>query len=445
MNILKFGGSSISSANSLQNILLIVNEAMLNGQRISIVVSALKGVTDSLQRALDLASNKKMNYLSYYQSISNIHFNLVEDIFQESTNPEILSAIDFYLNELKIDLLRIYQKGLKKVYYRDHILAYGELISSYIVISYLKSNGVEIELLDSRQLFITNNSFGNARVILPLTSKKINETINKTKTNYLITGFLGATRCGKTTILGRGGSDYTASILAVYTKASSITKWTDVNGILSCNPTLYDKAMSLHSLAYDELYEVIHYNSGVLLHSEAIKPLSNLQMPLLIRNTFNPSFPGTLIVDKAINRNHIISISKNCVVIKSCEQNFLVKGVLYLSQKSIYLAKLFHLESSFYVFKEAQFLKCCQWLNLLNIAPLKKEQLSLISITGSDLDFYEICSVVENQRLSIIASNAIGHSVLLLMKTCEIQGAVNFLHNYYYPYEILISSEKTIQ
>ncbi|HUP90025.1 MAG TPA: bifunctional aspartate kinase/homoserine dehydrogenase I, partial [Longimicrobiales bacterium] len=177
----------------------------------------------------------------------------------------------------------------------DSLLAYGELLSSRVVASSLRAAGVKASAVDARELFVTDDTYGQAVVDREESYARVVERVRGFDGVAVVTGFISATRDGITTTLGRGGSDYTATLIGAALNADLVEIWSDVDGILSADPRIVPQAFSLDRVTYTELMELSHFGTKVV-HAPSVAPAAEANVPLLIRNTFNPAFPGTAVV-----------------------------------------------------------------------------------------------------------------------------------------------------
>ena len=298
MKILKFGGSSISSAEKINLVCKIITKEK---NEKSIVVSAIGGVTDTLYDLAEEKNEKKRN--SIINKLETIHYDCANKLKLKNIN-----FINNYFLELKRTVIK---KNIHNKKYKDSILCFGELLSSKILSSHLTENfKIKSEQLDARNLIKTNESFGHAFVYHEKSSLLIQKYYKKITSLQIITGFLGSSENNFTTTLGRSGSDYTASIFGAALNAEIIEIWTDVDGILSANPKIVSNAINIPKLNYEEAMELAHAGAKVIFPPTMIPALYK-NIPIQIRNTFNTNNPGSLISNQIIKNkiNPIIGIS----------------------------------------------------------------------------------------------------------------------------------------
>jgi len=298
MKVLKFGGTSVKNAENISKVISILKEQLSKGEKIAVVCSAMGGITDLLIKMSELAANGKDEYIAYYHQFRDRHEKVARELLGEEGYLEVAEKLDNNYSTLK-DLL----KGIllvREVSSRtmDYVLSFGERNSNFLIAEALKINGVNAEYLDARKIIFTNKEFGAAKVNTTLTYAKIQEHFEESKDKVQITtGFIASDLGGLTTTLGRGGSDYTASILAGALDATSLEIWTDVDGVLTSDPRKVKKAFTVAKMSYAEAMEMSHFGAKVI-YPPTIKPAMEKEIPIYIKNTFNPSHPGTRIHTK---------------------------------------------------------------------------------------------------------------------------------------------------
>ena len=305
MKVLKFGGSSISSPERILNVLDIIRLS-LSGEESVVVVSAFGGVTDQLIEMSTLASRAEKRYEDILSGLETRHINCVKTLIVDSEHERVLSRVNDLIHELK-DLLR----GMSLVresppQTRDLILSFGERLSALIISESLKSQGIDAEFLDTREIIKTDRTFGSARVDMETTIANIQHCFNGRTSTQIVTGFIGSTEEGKTTTLGRSGSDYTAAIVGMALGAEVIEIWTDVDGVMTADPRKVPEAFPIQSMTYEEAMEMSHFGAKVIF-PPTMQPAMSHQIPLTIRNTFHPELSGTVIKERAGKKENVIT------------------------------------------------------------------------------------------------------------------------------------------
>lgn len=306
--VLKFGGSSVANADRILAVVEIIRLAQLGGAHPLVVVSALQGVTDDLIRS---ARTAVAGDPSYREALAALRFRHHETArgaissLSSSPTPEnhissplgehpLTSSIDQIFNELEARLTGVHLLRELSSRTLDAVMSVGERLSAQIVAAALSDQGIAATFADARDLVLTNASFGNALVHDDETFARIRGFASTHPDVVVLTGFLGATQNGETTTLGRGGSDYTASIAGAAVGASQIEIWTDVSGVLTCDPRKVRRAFPVPYLSYEEAMELSHFGAKVI-YPPTMRPAMSRGIPLVIKNTFDPAAAGTVI------------------------------------------------------------------------------------------------------------------------------------------------------
>ena len=315
MNVLKFGGSSVGSVESILNVKKIVSSRK---ESVIVVVSALGGVTDQLLNTSSMAEAGDPAFVESFAKIRMRHLDMVDAIFQPSeTKDKLVEAIENHLNELKalyegVNTLRVLPEKT-----RCQIVSYGERLSSMIV-SALIEGSVLYNSLD----FIKSTVIeGKNALDSEITDKLVKETfagIEQRCEVALVPGFISTdSRTGEITNLGRGGSDYTASIIAAALDAEILEIWTDVDGFMTADPRIIKTSYVIDELSFSDAMELCNFGAKVI-YPPAIYPVCAKDIPVLIKNTFNPSAKGTVIRQKCTNGRRTVtgisSINDTCVI-----------------------------------------------------------------------------------------------------------------------------------
>jgi bifunctional aspartokinase / homoserine dehydrogenase 1 len=301
---MKFGGASVGSTTALTQVLSIVLQEHERWDNLLLVVSALDGVTDSLiEAALHAQLSNRRGYRRIVTTLRTRHLSLVETLPLGVTERNALQAD---IDRLLFDMLDTCESLAEpatdhhpSTATMDKIIGVGERLSARIVAALLRQNNLRGVAIDATDLIVTDNVFGNATPILELTRQKIEQILLPMLSRNIIpvvTGFIGATRDGQPTTLGRGGSDYTGSILAVCAGANEVWMYTDVDGMMSADPQEVPNARTIPSLSYDEVAELAYFGARIL-HARMIGLLRENHIPLWIKNVFRPREAGTLITD----------------------------------------------------------------------------------------------------------------------------------------------------
>lgn len=337
MLVFKFGGASVKDANGVKNLLDIIKTY---SNDLVVVVSALGKTTNALEEILKL-SEKPEEEKTKINELKTYHINIINDLF-EGSNQKMLNEIESGFYELEQKLKEIPSE--KCSYKYDQIVSFGEMFSTNIVSAYLSYRNCENTWVDIRKVIKTDDQFKEAKVDYVETSNCSNSIFNfKNERIYLTQGFIGSTKSGETTTLGREGSDYTAAILANVLDAERVVVWKDVDGILNADPQYFTETEKLESLSYQETVELAYFGAKVI-HPKTLKPLHNKNIPLHVRSFINKDVEGT-IIQKYDSYDHdlpIYIIKENQVLISLFPKDlsFIIEDEIskifnYLSQHRI--------------------------------------------------------------------------------------------------------------
>ncbi len=294
MQVLKFGGTSVANADCMNKTIAIIQRAAQRG-RVLAVSSALGGITDSLIQAGTLAALGDESYKAKLQYIEERHFATIEELLPGDKGKKIHSDIKRMLEELASLCYGVFLLKELSLRTKDRLMSFGELMSTRIISAKLTDMGVEHLWVDSRKIIRTDSTFGMAIVDVEETNKRVRELLmNDAHRLYIFPGFISSDSNGETTTLGRGGSDYSASILAVATDAHSLEIWTDVSGMMTADPRVVEKPKVIPNISYKEALELSHFGAKVI-YPPTIRPVVSKGIPVWIKNTFAPDDHGTLI------------------------------------------------------------------------------------------------------------------------------------------------------
>ncbi len=294
MKVLKFGGSSVGTPERIMGVKKIVESQT---EPSIIVVSAFQGITDQLEEVSRMACERDEGYKNLLKKIEQRHYDSVKELFQVNQQSNILAGIKVLINELEETLHGVFllQDLTNKT--QDTISSFGERLSSFIIS--LKINNAY--LVEARDIIKTDSTFGKAIVLFNQSNPLIQEHFKSLQNYAIVPGFIASNESGETTTLGRGGSDYTAAILAAATDASILEIWTDVDGFMTADPRKVEKAYAIESLSYAEAMELSHFGAKVL-YTPTIQPVLEKRIRIHIKNTFAPEKKGTLIGGQEITQ-----------------------------------------------------------------------------------------------------------------------------------------------
>ncbi len=305
MKVLKFGGSSVANAENIKKVVSIVQQP--NYSKAIVVVSALGGVTDLLIATGTDAANGKETYKETLVSLEKRHIETAQALLPINNQSSCISSIKQSFNELEDICEGVYRLGELSGRTKDRIISFGELLSSKIICYFIQSAGHTIEWIDSRKAIKTNSNYGFAAVDFKATTESITAIVKQSaSTLFIAPGFIASDSNGFTTTLGRGGSDYTASIYAAAVNAEAVEIWTDVTGMMTADPRWVANARTIPHTSYREAMELSHFGAKVI-YPPTIQPAMDKNIQIWVKNTFAPQEAGTLIENKPSEEGEIIT------------------------------------------------------------------------------------------------------------------------------------------
>ncbi len=438
--VIKFGGTSVSTKDRLYTICGIVKKEKKRNP--VVVVSAIRGVTDAL---LSIATDPseadvKITY------IRSLHETLIRDIWRDKDASKFMVYIDTMLAEIK----SLLKKRKDNKAFSDKIVSYGEIMSSFIVSLVLEQKGILALQVIASDLIVTDNLFGSAEFFPEESTEKIKKILNPLIAKGIvpvITGFIGATEKGEVTTLGRGGSDYSASIIGYCLNASEIQIWTDVDGIYTADPRIVKTVHLIPTISYKEASELASFGAKVL-HAKTLKPVVVARIPFRVLNTLNPSSKGTFVTEKAKVTNGVTAISHKkkitLVNIYSLEmlhkKGFLLKvyDILARNDISVDLVGSSEVSESIVLDNDENLASAVEQISKFAKVTVKKD-LGMVSLIGEGISrktqtLKEIFDVLhkENILVHMISLGAIDINVSLVVKSEEVEKAVIALHKNFF-------------
>lgn len=292
MKVMKFGGTSVGSVKSILNVKQIVEAC---DEQVIVVVSALGGITDQLISTARMAASGDRGYETCFRQILDRHIDMIEQVIPDGESKlKLEMTVSSLLDELKNIFQGVYLIRDLSVKTSDTIVSYGERLSS-LIISVLIEGAV---WYDSRKFIKTEDKFSKHLLDADLSNQLIRRTFKELPRVALVPGFIASDKTtGEVSNLGRGGSDYTAAILAAALDASALEIWTDVDGFMTADPRVISAAYPIAELTYVEAMELCNFGAKVI-YPPTIYPVCHKNIPILVKNTFNPSAPGTIIVQE---------------------------------------------------------------------------------------------------------------------------------------------------
>lgn len=303
MRILKFGGTSVGTPHAIKGLIEILLEYYRRGEHFSVVFSAFSKVTDTLIEMAVKAGKGDQSYLELLEKLRIRHFEAIEQLLQPEHRLSVAAHVGGNFEALTNVLQGIFLLHEVSPRSLDFVVSFGERNSTFIIAYAMQEAGIPTQFLDARKIIRTDAHFGAAKVDFEITNRLVCEHFENHRHVQAVTGFIGSTEDGLTTTLGRGGSDYTAAILGAVLTADAIEIWTDVNGVLTADPRRVKKAFTLPAMTYREAMEMSHFGAKVI-YPPTIQPALAKGIPLVIKNTFNPAFPGTVISKQADPGDH---------------------------------------------------------------------------------------------------------------------------------------------
>ena len=293
MKVLKFGGTSVGSAENIQKV-----KEILMGQNddVIVVVSALGGITDKILSAAKMAAIGTGYFQAELTEINTRHYEAIEKLFVAGKHADVKTKTTVLLEELERIIHGVSLIGELTPKTLDKIGGFGERLSSLIISEFIP----EAKWFDSSKLIKTNSDFGKAIVDFGQTNQLIQAAFSSFSGIAIVPGFISSNEAGEYTTLGRGGSDYTGAILAAAMDVASLEIWTDVNGFMTADPRVISKAYTIKMLSYSEAMELSHFGAKVI-YPPTILPVYKKGIPVRIKNTMEPEAEGTLITDSKLN------------------------------------------------------------------------------------------------------------------------------------------------
>ena len=291
MQVFKFGGASVKDAAAFRNVSFIVQNHS-DSEKLLVVVSAIGKTTNALET---IFSNAHANqpYVSDFSALQTYHFSVAQELFPDSANP-VFVALKYLFSNLDRQLQNLVPDKFDQQY--DQIISFGELLASTLLAHFLKAENLPAEWIDCRKYIQTDNNWREGKVDWAWTEKLIQRDLPVIlQTKIIVTqGFIGGTSDGKTTTLGREGSDYSAAIFAYCLRANRMTIWKDVAGLLNADPKIFPDTIRFPKISYKETIEMAYYGASVI-HPKTIKPLADRQIPLFVKSFVDPESEGTKI------------------------------------------------------------------------------------------------------------------------------------------------------
>jgi aspartokinase/homoserine dehydrogenase 1 len=460
MKVLKFGGTSVGSAENINKVIKIVRNSSKE-DNVAVVVSAIGGITDKLLDAANKAVDKDGSYKDAFEQIKKIHIEIVDKLISGDSHSVVSEIINGRLSSLERLLDGIYLINELSPKTTDKLLSFGEHMSSLIISEAMKCRGLNVQLKNAQDLIVTDNSYTNAAVDFNATNENIETYFKAHERNVtLLPGFVSRSEDGEITTLGRGGSDYTAAIIAAALNVLELQIWTDVSGMFTTNPKMVKQAKPISHISYFEAVELSHFGAKVL-YPPTVQPVLNKNIPIVIKNTMAPEDVGTHISNEYVNGNikAVKGISNiNDIALLTLQGNGMV-GIpgfskrLFetLSQEKINVILITQassehsicigvLESDADLAKKAVDLTFENEISLRKIDPIIIERnLAIIAVVGDNMKNHQGISGKmfsalgkNNVNIRAIAQGASERNISAVIKKKDVKKALNVIHERFF-------------
>ncbi|HRW62080.1 MAG TPA: aspartate kinase [Bacteroidales bacterium] len=339
MLVFKFGGASVKDADAIKNLHKIVKSFP---EKLVIVISALGKTTNALEEILKISYHNEDNGTEHLRKLKQHHLNIAAELISDKSN-KLFEKLENEFERLN-HILFNKEFDLNPDLKYDQVVSFGEIFSTLIVSEYLNLNAIKNSWIDIRDVFVTDDTYREAKIHFELTRKVVQQKFSFENTEvYLTQGFIGRSKNGFVTTLGREGSDYTAAVLANLLDAEKLVVWKDVEGVLNADPQYFGNTQKLDELSYQEAVELAYFGAKVI-HPKTLKPLHNKNINLYVKSFLNPEKEGTVI--KCIKQYNqdlpIYIVKKNQVLISIFPKDlsFVIEDELstifrYLSEQRI--------------------------------------------------------------------------------------------------------------
>ncbi|TYA71983.1 bifunctional aspartate kinase/homoserine dehydrogenase I [Seonamhaeicola marinus] len=458
MKVLKFGGTSVGSSKNINNVINILEDYSKSGA-VACVVSAVGGITDKLLLAGKKAQNKDETFLEVFNTIKESHFNIIKELIPNN-NQEVIAFVEERLGELKSLLDGIFLINELSPKTSDKLVSFGELLSSFIIAETMKSRKLSAERKNSQELVITNSNFTKAEVNYSITNKNIQDYFKSASQQItILPGFVSKSINGEQTTLGRGGSDFTAAIIAAALKVEQLEIWTDVSGMFTTNPKMVKQAYPINEISYQEAMELSHFGAKVL-YPPTVQPVLSLEIPIHIKNTLEPEAVGTIISNNAANGGNPVKGISNIgnIALLTLEGSGMV-GIpgfskrLFetLSQEKINIILITQASSEHSIclgidIKDAQAAKEAIDTTFENEIALNKiepiiveEDLSIVALVGDNMQNHQgisgkLFSALGRNNVNVraIAQGASEKNISVVIADNDVKKALNVLHEQFF-------------
>lgn len=300
--VMKFGGTSVGGEQAFKHVVSLIDSYAKTNDLV-VVASAMNGVTNTLIETANRASQRDQKQIvDVAEQLRTRHESTCRQTITNSDGlKQTIARLDTELKELEKALTGICYLGELTPRSRDYVLSFGEKLSTLVLAGALSDSGMKVQRLTGEEAgIVTDDSFGEATPLMDITKRQVRDRLNpfiKDATIPVVTGYIAATQDGVPTTLGRGGSDYTATILGVALEADEVWIWTDVNGIMTADPKIEPEAQTIAKISFMEAMEMSHF-AAKAMHPKALEPAAEVGLPVRVKNTLDPNGPDTLILEE---------------------------------------------------------------------------------------------------------------------------------------------------
>jgi aspartokinase/homoserine dehydrogenase 1 len=459
MKVLKFGGSSVGNAESIEKVVGIIENA-IKEDSCAIVLSAMQGTTDDLIEIGKLAESSDENFREKINQIKAKHCEAIRALLPTSAQNDVLDFVEKRISELERICEGVFLLHELSPRTLDRIVGYGEVLSTNIIAAKLASLNIENVWKDSRELIVTDSTFGFAAVDFTKTNQNIRDFFKNSQSKlHILPGFIASDADGATTTLGRGGSDYTAAILAAALDAKVLEIWTDVSGMMTADPRFVRNVRKIPRISYREAMELSHFGAKVI-YPPTIQPVMAKGIPVRVKNTFAPEDFGTLIEAETAPEKEIIRgiSSINQISVVNLEGSGMV-GIPGFSKRlfdalsrasiNVILITQSSSEHSICVAIEEKFGKLAKEtvdkefeyeINVGKIEPLRVENgFSILALVGDKMKEHtgvsgKMFATLGSQGINIhaIAQGSSERNISAIINSKDVRKAVNTLHEEFF-------------
>ncbi|MDH5610489.1 MAG: aspartate kinase, partial [Cyclobacteriaceae bacterium] len=461
MIVLKFGGSSVGSAANIRLVKDIL-AAKKGNKPLFVVVSAMGGITNKLERAATLASRGEESYEAIVQEIERIHLTEAKELLPVKAQGGVLSRIKMLVNELEDILKGVFLLQELTAKSKDYVLGFGERLSSLMIANYFEGELGQTALIDPTKYIVCEPRFGNGNVLLEKSQKRVQVLKKDLAPINICPGFIASTEKGELITLGRGGSDYSAALFANFLAAESLEIWTDVDGLMTADPRWVKSAHLIEHLAYEEALELSHFGAKVI-YPPTIQPALMKNIPIAIKNTFNPSSPGTTITRswedtetiRGISSIHDISLLNLSGSGMVGIPNFSYRLFRALSDEQVNVVMITQASSEHTIcvavetsFKDTAVVAINRAfeneIKLHKVNPVEVEdQMAIVALVGSNMRHQvgvagQMFNTLGNNGISIkaIAQGSSERNITVVIDQNDLRKAINSLHESFFSNEI---------